>query len=269
MPYLSARGVSREVAAEFGLGLCTTGKTIPGRLGIPIHDAEGQVVAYAGRWVGPDEEIPEDQGKYQLPAKFHKQGELFNLHRVKGCQTLAIVEGFFGAVRLYGSVRPRIPAVALMGGSISEEQVALLLEHCPALRFVTVCLDADEPVARRPSSWPHGSRGTGGCGSPHCRTECSPTPRRKPICSPPWAAGARVAAVSSWAMSRLPPPSAGVFFSSRSWQPSPTAAVGALRRNRATNPEVGAAGALSRAPASPRPAGSGPELPRLGAGARG
>ena len=144
MPYLSARGVSREVAAEFGLGLCTTGKTIPGRLGIPIHDAEGQVVAYAGRWVGPDEEIPEDQGKYQLPAKFHKQGELFNLHRVKGCQTLAIVEGFFGAVRLYGSVRPRIPTVALMGGSISEEQVALLLEHCPALRFVTVCLDPDD-----------------------------------------------------------------------------------------------------------------------------
>ncbi len=145
MPYLSARGVSREVAAEFGLGLCTTGKTIPGRLGIPIHDADGRVVAYAGRWVGPDEEIPEDQGKYQLPAKFHKQGELFNLHRVKGCQTLAIVEGFFGAVRLYGSVRPRIPTVALMGGSISEEQVALLLEHCPALRFVTVCLDPDEP----------------------------------------------------------------------------------------------------------------------------
>jgi DNA primase len=72
MPYLSARGVGREVAAEFGLGLCTTGKTIPGRLGIPIHDADGQVVAYAGRWVGPDEDIPEDQGRYQLPAKFHK-----------------------------------------------------------------------------------------------------------------------------------------------------------------------------------------------------
>src|SRR4051812_23143359 len=130
MPYLGARGVGREVAAEFGLGLCTTGKTIPGRLGIPIHNADGQVVAYAGRWVGPDKELPEDQGKYQLPAKFHKQGELYNLHRVKGCQTLAIVEGFFGAVRLYGSV--------------SEEQVALLLEHCPTLRFVTVCLDPDD-----------------------------------------------------------------------------------------------------------------------------
>ena len=33
-----------------------------------------------------------------------------------------MVEGFFGAIRLHGE---RVPAVALMGGSISEEQVEL------------------------------------------------------------------------------------------------------------------------------------------------
>jgi DNA primase len=121
-----------------------SGKTIPGRLGIPIHNPAGEPVAYAGRWVGSDEAIPEDQGKYQLPAQFHKNVELFNLHRVKDCQTLTIVEGFFGAIRLYGSLRPRIPAVALMGSSISEEQLSLLRAHCPALRFVTVCLDGDD-----------------------------------------------------------------------------------------------------------------------------
>ena len=32
-----------------------------------------------------------------------------------------------------------------MGSSISEEQVRLLKEHCPDLRFVTVMLDGDEP----------------------------------------------------------------------------------------------------------------------------
>ena len=32
-----------------------------------------------------------------------------------------------------------------MGTSISEEQVALLQAHCPALRFVTVMLDGDAP----------------------------------------------------------------------------------------------------------------------------
>ena len=57
MPYLEGRGVNRDVAAEFGLGLCTSGKTINGRLGIPIHNAAGEVVAYAGRWVGDDELI--------------------------------------------------------------------------------------------------------------------------------------------------------------------------------------------------------------------
>src|SRR4051794_25458937 len=37
---------------------------------------------------------------------------------------------------------PRTPTIALMGSSLSDTQVALLREHCPALRFVTVMLDA-------------------------------------------------------------------------------------------------------------------------------
>src|SRR3954453_550870 len=105
----------------------------------------GELVAYAGRWVGDDAVIPEDQGKYQLPGGFHKQVELFNLHRVKDCQTLVLVEGFFGAIRLYGSLRPRIAAGAVVGSAVSDEQLSLLREHCPALRFVTVCLDGDDP----------------------------------------------------------------------------------------------------------------------------
>jgi DNA primase len=144
LPYLEARGVSRETAAEFGLGLCTSGKTTPGRLAIPIHNAQGELVSYAARWVGDDVAVPEDEGKYKLAAGFHKNVELFNLHRVKACQTLVICEGFFGAIRLYGSLRPRIAAVALMGSSISNQQIALLRTHCPALRFVTVCLDGDD-----------------------------------------------------------------------------------------------------------------------------
>ena len=31
-----------------------------------------------------------------------------------------------------------------MGSSISEEQVALLQQHCPTLRFLTVMLDGDD-----------------------------------------------------------------------------------------------------------------------------
>jgi DNA primase len=67
--------------------------------------------------------------------------ELFNLHRVKRYRHLIVVEGFFDAIRLHAE---RLPTVALMGTSLSEEQVALLRAHCPALRFITMMLDGDD-----------------------------------------------------------------------------------------------------------------------------
>ena len=67
--------------ATFGLGFCTKG-IMAGRVRIPIHDWQGRLVAYAGRWVGPIEDLPEGEGKYELPAGFHKELELFNIHRV-------------------------------------------------------------------------------------------------------------------------------------------------------------------------------------------
>ena len=60
---------------------------------------------------------------------------------MRQCRHLVVVEGYFGAIRLHGL---RVPAVALMGSSIAEEQVALL-QACPALRFLTVLMDGDEP----------------------------------------------------------------------------------------------------------------------------
>jgi DNA primase len=112
-----------------------------GRICIPIENARGELVAYAGRWIGTDAELPEGEEKYKLPKGFYKALELWNLHRVRHCKHLILVEGYFGAMRLHGL---RLPAVALMGSSLSDEQVSLLGEHCPALRFVTVMLDGDE-----------------------------------------------------------------------------------------------------------------------------
>lgn len=139
-PYLAARGVPPAMVELFGLGFCGKG-VMAGRIAIPIHDAEGGLVAYAGRWAGGDEALPEGEERYKLPAGFRKALELFNLHRVRACRHLVVVEGYFGAIRLHGL---RLPAVALMGGSASEEQVVLLRAHCPALRHVTVMLDGDE-----------------------------------------------------------------------------------------------------------------------------
>ena len=112
---------------------------MPGR--IPIENVDGKIVAYAGRWVGSEAELPTGEEKYKLPKGFQKSLELFNLHRVKHCRHLIVVEGFFGAMRLHAL---RFPAVALMGSSLSDAQVALLRAHCPALRFVTVMLDSDD-----------------------------------------------------------------------------------------------------------------------------
>jgi DNA primase len=137
--YLEERGISPELAWEFGLGYCEKG-IMAGRVCIPIHNVDAQTVAYAGRWVGPVEKLPEGKGKYELPSGFRKELELFNLHRAKHCKHLVVVEGYFAAIRLHALC---IPAVALMGTSVSIKQLELLA-HANA-RHITVMLDGDEP----------------------------------------------------------------------------------------------------------------------------
>src|SRR4051794_418551 len=138
-PYLTERGVTPELVEAFGLGYCDKG-IMAGRVCIPIHNAGGQTVAYAGRWVGSVKNLPEGKGKYELPSGFREELELFNLHRAKHCKHLVVVEGYFATIRLHGL---RIPAVALMGTSVSIKQLELLA-HANA-RHITVMLDGDEP----------------------------------------------------------------------------------------------------------------------------
>ncbi len=139
-PYLKEREVPPELVKLFGLGGSNKG-TMVGRVAIPIHDVNGELVAYAGRWVRARDELPEGEEKYKLPKGFHKSLELYNLHRVKGYRHQVLVEGYFSVIRLHGL---KVPATALMGSSVSDEQVALLRAHCPRLRMLTVMLDGDE-----------------------------------------------------------------------------------------------------------------------------
>ena len=76
-PYLQERGLTAETISTFGLGCCPHGM-LRGWIAIPIHDAKGQMIAYAGRWPGTP---PEEQPKYRLPRGFGKSLELFNQHR--------------------------------------------------------------------------------------------------------------------------------------------------------------------------------------------
>ena len=136
-PYLEERCVDLETINHFGIGFCGRGM-MKDRVCIPIHDENGELVAYAGRWANND--VPDDVEKYMLPPKFAKSKVLFNLHRVAAMEVehVVVVEGYFGAMRLHAL---RVPVVAVMGTSISEEQVALLV--AAGVKRVTVLMDGD------------------------------------------------------------------------------------------------------------------------------
>ncbi|MDX1486509.1 MAG: CHC2 zinc finger domain-containing protein [Alphaproteobacteria bacterium] len=135
-PYLGNRNLSEATVIRYGLGYCTTG-IMKGRICIPIHDEHGRLVAYAGRW--PGNSLPEDQPRYLLPRGFRKGQLLFNVHRVREAKHLVIVEGFWSVFRLDAL---GIPAVALMGCTLSPEQENLL-RRTMADRL-TLLLDGDD-----------------------------------------------------------------------------------------------------------------------------
>ena len=139
-PYLAERGLSPERVAFFGLGYCSRG-VMAGRICIPIHNEQGELVAYAGRWPGDD--LPEGEERYKLPAKFEKSRVLYNLNRVVAGEHIVLVEGYWSVFRLHTL---GIPVAALMGWSVSPEQIALLRDH--GTRFVTLLFDGDETGRR-------------------------------------------------------------------------------------------------------------------------
>jgi DNA primase len=141
-PYLAERGLTLETIVDFGVGFCAKGM-MTDRIAIPIQNAEGKVVAYAGRFPGepPDENTP----KYKLPQGFRKSQELFNLDRAikePADKPLVIVEGFFGCMKLHQFGFRKV--VALMGSTLSAAQEELLRQHTDRTRQVIVLLDEDE-----------------------------------------------------------------------------------------------------------------------------
>lgn len=141
-PYLVERGLSVETLVDFGAGFCVKGM-MAGRVAIPIHNPNGEVVAYAGRLTGgePSDENP----KYKLPPGFKKSLELFNIDRA-GKESadipLVIVEGFFDCMKLHQSGHKK--TVALMGSSMSPAQEELIRMHTNSNSHVVVMLDEDE-----------------------------------------------------------------------------------------------------------------------------
>lgn len=131
--YLAKRGIALETAEFFGVGFFPGKGTMQGRLVIPIHNPAGELVAYAGR------SIDDAEPKYKFPDGFRKSPLLYNLHRLGDLtETVAVVEGFFGAMSVHQCGFPNV--VALMGCSLSDAQAELLARF----KRVVLLLDGDE-----------------------------------------------------------------------------------------------------------------------------
>ena len=140
--YGASRSLSSSVIELFEMGYAGKG-TMAGRWCVPIHTVAGDLVAYIGRYAA--DPVPEDEIKYKLPKGFNKDLELFNLHRVAEHSKVAVlVEGVFDAIRLYSLA---MPAVALLGSSISDAQIALL--KASGFTSAVVLLDCNTVKAER------------------------------------------------------------------------------------------------------------------------
>jgi len=88
---------------KYGICWSKTG-LMAGRIVFPIHNSQGELVAYAGR--APTEKDEEKRGKYIFPSRFNKSLELWNYNRVKEKNKLIrdfgliLVEGFTDALQL-------------------------------------------------------------------------------------------------------------------------------------------------------------------------
>jgi len=115
---LSALGLGAETIEHFGAGYCTKG-LLKGRLAIPIHNGEGELVAYAGLAV-EEGETP----RYLFPPKFNPALEVFSLERVTA---LAETEGpLYLAPEIEGALKlvdaGALAVLGLFDGTLSAEQ---------------------------------------------------------------------------------------------------------------------------------------------------
>jgi hypothetical protein len=132
-PYLAERGIRTETARRFETGFFPGKGCMKGRIVIPIHDEDGNLIAYVGRT------LDDAEPKYRFPAGFRKSLVLFNLHHALHYgKRVVVVEGFFDCFKVHQAGLPCV--VALMGCSLSQWQGDLLERH---FNEVVLLLDGD------------------------------------------------------------------------------------------------------------------------------
>ncbi|HBO11708.1 MAG TPA: DNA primase [Halieaceae bacterium] len=171
--YLRGRGLTGEIARDFGLGfappgwdnllgalgsdeprrerLLATGMVVRNDAGrvydrfrdrvvFPIRDQRGRVVAFGGRVLGDDK--PKYLNSPETPV-FHKGRELYGLYEARQhnrkLDRLLVVEGYMDVIALaQHDIRN---AVATLGTATSQTHLERIFRLCPEVVF---CFDGDE-----------------------------------------------------------------------------------------------------------------------------
>ncbi len=133
-PYLEKRNIYESIARFFQMGFCNSGM-MKQMIAIPICDLDRNTVSYFGRAID-DHLLP----KYLFPKNFRKSYYLFNIQNIipVGPKPVFIVEGFFDCIHICS---PGFAAVALMGTTISTQQLTLLKQID---RSYILMLDGDQ-----------------------------------------------------------------------------------------------------------------------------
>jgi DNA primase len=179
--YLKGRGLTGEIARDFGLGFAPPGwdslfrhfggdalqqKTLidagllienaetgkrydrfRDRVMFPIRDSRGRVIAFGGRVLGDDK--PKYLNSPETPV-FHKGQELYGLYEARQTnrelQEIMVVEGYMDVIAL--AQQGLRNAVATLGTATSEEHIKRLFRLVPSVLF---CFDGDS--AGRKAAW--------------------------------------------------------------------------------------------------------------------
>ena len=179
--YLKGRGLSGEIARDFGLGFAPPGwdnlhKHLAGdklqqkamidagllienaengriydrfrdRVMFPIRDSRGRVIAFGGRVLGDDK--PKYLNSPETPV-FHKGQELYGLYEARksnrDLDEIMVVEGYMDVIAL--AQQGLRNAVATLGTATSEEHLKRLFRLVPSVLF---CFDGDG--AGRKAAW--------------------------------------------------------------------------------------------------------------------
>jgi DNA primase len=153
-PYLSGRGFKLETVVHFGLGFCSRGM-LKDRIAIPLHDAAGKLVGFAGRVID-DGAITEDKPRYRFPGARERDGKIFEFRKTlflyngfrfkNPLDDLIVVEGFTSVWWLTQNQIPNV--VATMGADCSDEQARLIVSVVKPNGRVGIISDGD-PAGER------------------------------------------------------------------------------------------------------------------------